>query len=913
MKQIYTLVVALILGFTNLQAQQIEWIFSADLQNISQVGDVVNYTLEIIPYGNESFNQIDFSAPTGIPILQYQSGDTNGNTILETNETWIYTTSYVLTQDDLNNQGIPQGSGLIHFDSDVTLITTTNDAYLLNLQQDVYIDASTFLTNIVVCADNPNNSATVDLRIKDNEVLNGLNNSDYIIDYYANYNDANNAINEINNAIAIVDHLDRIYARRENATDNSFEIFSFQVFVNEYVYAIEPTPLVIDGVVGDTFDLGTKNDEIIGNQSNINLQVTYHLTNEDALNGVNNVNYTYVSVSETQVLYVRVQNMNSGCVAFTTLEISVNSFGCSRPNPLNASNITENSAELSWGNTNPLNDYIWEVEVVLDGQTPTGNGVLVNQGSYIVSGLDANTTYNFYVRHLCATDAFSAWTEPYSFTTLNFSATAFPYNVNPLPYQLYSQPLANTFNLDDAYSAYVNLGFTFNFFGHDYSQVIIGTNSVLSFDSEDENNFCPWSISGVLPNANDVDNAILGAYQDYYDTAGGSQVYGFIGAAPFRKFVLFFDDVALYNCTTTTSANQIIIYETYNFIDVQIKDRNVCNTWNSGNAVVGIQNIGGQEAYFPANRNTGDWEAHNEAWRFTPVQNHPDYQYIICDDDADGFATFDLNEVVAHFAPDTANGNVYSVYPTEDDAINNTNGIAIGNFVNTSNTQTIYFQEIDNTTGAVTLSSVLLAVIDCTADYDLDNIPSLNEDLNGNGNFGDDDTDGDNIPDFLDEDDDGDYVLTNVEAVDTGRANVNSYLDTDGDQIPNYLDNDDDGDGILSLNEDTNGNYNLLDDDTDGDNIPNYLDNEALSISENILHSFSIYPNPAKDILIFTIANLDDTVYYTIYNVQGTQVYNKQKVNALKTKTNISNLSVGVYFVKLESNNQTVIKKFVKK
>ncbi len=54
-------------------------------------------------------------------------------------------------------------------------------------------------------------------------------------------------------------------------------------------------------------------------------------------------------------------------------------------------------------------------------------------------------------------------------------------------------------------------------------------------------------------------------------------------------------------------------------------------------------------------------------------------------------------------------------------------------------------------------------------------------------------------------------------------------------------------------------------------------------------------------------------MYYTIYNVQGTKVRNKQKINTLKTKTNISNLSVGVYFVKLESNNQTVIKKFVKK
>lgn len=48
-------------------------------------------------------------------------------------------------------------------------------------------------------------------------------------------------------------------------------------------------------------------------------------------------------------------------------------------------------------------------------------------------------------------------------------------------------------------------------------------------------------------------------------------------------------------------------------------------------------------------------------------------------------------------------------------------------------------------------------------DHDKDGIPSLLEDLNGDGNYFNDDTDKDGIPDFLDEDDDGDGFTTKQE------------------------------------------------------------------------------------------------------------------------------------------------------
>ena len=88
---------------------------------------------------------------------------------------------------------------------------------------------------------------------------------------------------------------------------------------------------------------------------------------------------------------------------------------------------------------------------------------------------------------------------------------------------------------------------------------------------------------------------------------------------------------------------------------------------------------------------------------------------------------------------------------------------------------------------------------------DNDGVPSELEDLNGNGNLEDDDTDNDGIPNYLDADDDGDNVLTinelDTENLDGDDDPFTNPLNTDGDIFPNYLDNDDDGDGVATRDE----------------------------------------------------------------------------------------------------------------
>lgn len=104
-------------------------------------------------------------------------------------------------------------------------------------------------------------------------------------------------------------------------------------------------------------------------------------------------------------------------------------------------------------------------------------------------------------------------------------------------------------------------------------------------------------------------------------------------------------------------------------------------------------------------------------------------------------------------------------------------------------------QDIESTSGSAFLTTVL------TEDDD-DGIPAELEDINGNDDLEDDDTDGDGLPNYIDSDDDGDNVLTKNEDPDPdGDGDLSDALDTDADGTPDYLDADDDGDGVLTRDE----------------------------------------------------------------------------------------------------------------
>ncbi len=91
---------------------------------------------------------------------------------------------------------------------------------------------------------------------------------------------------------------------------------------------------------------------------------------------------------------------------------------CFPPNALTVSNITPTSADLGWTDTNSPAATLWDVEIVLAGNTPTGTPTAAGVSNpYSATGLTDNTNYEYYVRADCGGSGISPWAGPFAFET----------------------------------------------------------------------------------------------------------------------------------------------------------------------------------------------------------------------------------------------------------------------------------------------------------------------------------------------------------------------------------------------------------------------------------------------------------------------------------------------------------------
>jgi len=385
-------------------------------------------------------------------------------------------------------------------------------------------------------------------------------------------------------------------------------------------------------------------------------------------------NATGLNPSTTYQYYIRalcdVGNPGDivGPFEFTTLPT------CPQPINLNYVATNTNSADLIWTELGPATS--WQIVVQPSGGTAPGA-----TSGQVVSTLPTTTTpyntlaqfgaltpgfYEFYVRSNCTSSDQSLWSGPFNFYITVASpvcasvdvtvATTSPgqidlcpgnncvdlsasftdsgdtttYNVLPVAF---APPFPFTggtqlpINTDDIWSAPFTLPFNFCFFGVNYPSINVGSNGVLTFTPQVANSNCPWSYTQSLPDPTlPITNAIYGVYQDINPAVSTDPIvhsinYQVLGTAPCRAFVVNYYNVGQFSCGTSVGlqTSQIVLYETSNVIEVYVQDRTTCAGWNGGRGLIGIQNTAGTQAHFPPDRNTGQWEAHNEAWRFTPA------------------------------------------------------------------------------------------------------------------------------------------------------------------------------------------------------------------------------------------------------------------------------------------------------
>ncbi|WP_179317490.1 T9SS type A sorting domain-containing protein [Winogradskyella undariae] len=89
---------------------------------------------------------------------------------------------------------------------------------------------------------------------------------------------------------------------------------------------------------------------------------------------------------------------------------------------------------------------------------------------------------------------------------------------------------------------------------------------------------------------------------------------------------------------------------------------------------------------------------------------------------------------------------------------------------------------------------------------------------------------------------------------------------------------------------------------TTGD-VWSFTTDAALSISDNVFETTSVYPNPTSGIL--NIKSAQDIDNVTVFNLLGQTVANFDKDAITDSSINLSELSKGLYLVKVSSGNNT--------
>jgi gliding motility-associated-like protein len=230
------------------------------------------------------------------------------------------------------------------------------------------------------------------------------------------------------------------------------------------------------------------------------------------------------------------------------------------------------------------------------------------------------------------------------------------YTVNPVaatggcfaPVVAPNDPAGTSTNLtvDDRYTSTIPLGFTFPFFGLNYTSLVASTNGYISFDPNGNlaSTGAHYGIlssggslsatSGTpanLPNALYDPAIIMGVYHDVdpntsISTSPTKRIqYQVFGVAPYRRWVLSFYKIPLYSSTCNPlieNTSQMVLYESTGIVEVSVFSQQICTSWNQGRAMIGIQDHNGTAGYMAPGRRASDapWGTlnMNETWRFVP-------------------------------------------------------------------------------------------------------------------------------------------------------------------------------------------------------------------------------------------------------------------------------------------------------
>ncbi|GIR21775.1 MAG: hypothetical protein CM15mP36_09820 [Flavobacteriales bacterium] len=185
-------------------------------------------------------------------------------------------------------------------------------------------------SSLEVCDDDTDGFGLFDLSLSNEEVLNGLDPSEFTITYYETPENAENAENPIITPFAytnITAFNQTVWVRVENNTTECYNTSSIELTVNELPVLTQPDPLNLcdynnPGDEVEEFTLEDSIGQVLQGQTGIG--ITFYETQEDADNATNPIASPYTNTSNAQTIYLRGENEITGCYSTITLDLRVN-------------------------------------------------------------------------------------------------------------------------------------------------------------------------------------------------------------------------------------------------------------------------------------------------------------------------------------------------------------------------------------------------------------------------------------------------------------------------------------------------------------------------------------------------------------------------------------------------------------
>jgi hypothetical protein len=303
-------------------------------------------------------------------------------------------------------------------------------------------------------------------------------------------------------------------------------------------------------------------------------------------------------------------------------------------------------------------------------------------------------------------------TNTYSFTYS--SGTFTPVSGGTAPSLLYN----GSANSDDGFAT-IPIGFTFNFNGTGYTNVIACANGFLTFAASLPNNTDTWSndLNGSQPFAGApylrVPRPVLAPLWDDMYTDPGTLTYKLSGSAPNRTLTVEWLNIYwMYNAATPNISFQAVLHETSNIIDFVYRQESGPYVSGSGGASIGISSGTGAGNFISVNP-TGSVLG----------------------------ATASSTAEIANIAAKPVTGTIYSFVPYCSTSTNNHAGtelisrVQLGTINNTT-TSTVQYENFTNISTFLQPSTSNPMTITLSGSYSGDKV-LVWIDLNHNGSFDD--------------------------------------------------------------------------------------------------------------------------------------------------------------------------------